>query len=272
MDKSRAQGVDILLVSGFRSLYDLHGCTHVGKVARYYANCDMDFPKTRSEVKPFRPEDLPAWAALYRKEPVRFHRPYDDFQKIISRPSECRRGELYSVWEQDNIIAYAAFGHSKDGIYIDEYAGSRLALLGSIQEWCEDFKVPGISITVPAHDLELSLMLDSIGAEAKYGSTGGTITILHFPRLCRKLMPMFQEILGSKTAGKLNFQDQNGAYTISLDDNKIEFDDARHIARLIFGNPAGRDERTEINAQGQLLDVLESIFPIPRPEYGLSFI
>jgi GNAT superfamily N-acetyltransferase len=281
MDKCRAEGVDMFLVSGFRSLYHLHGCTHVGRVARYHVPRDIEFPleprEGEAHAEPFSPEHLPAWAALHRSEPVRFHRPYGDFEKLVAIAPSHRRRDRYSIWQGDRIAAYAVLGRSRDReggkfVYLNEYAGSRRALLGAMQTWCEEFDVPGVGVPVPTHDVEFSGLLDSIGAKASYGSTGGTITILHFPRLCGKLRPMFEEIVGRETAQKLMFWEQGGLYGISLDGDEVVLDDGHDVARLIFGNPAGRDERTEISAPGELRDVLEAIFPIPRPEYGLSYI
>ena len=138
---------------------------------------------------------------------------------------------------------------------------------------CEEFNIQSIGVPVPAHDAEFSLLLDSIGAEVvNQKSTSGTIVILHFPRLCSKLKPMFEEIVGSKISRKLTFQERNGSYAISLDGDDMVLDNAHDAARLIFGNPADRDEQTEISAQGKLREVIGTIFPIPRPEYGLSYI
>jgi GNAT superfamily N-acetyltransferase len=272
MGKFRAEGVDMFLVSGFRSLYHLHGCTHVGRVARYHVTRDMELPEPEN-ARPFSPDDLPAWAALHRAEPVRFHRPYEDFQKLTAIMPAHRGRSLYSIWRGDSIAAYAVLVRSRDkSVHLDEYAGSRRALLGAVETWCEKFDVPGIGIAVPMHDVEFSGLLDSIGAKATYASTGGTITVLHFPRLCRKLKPMFEEIVGREIAQGLIFGERDGLYVIGLDNDEVVLDDAHDVARLVFGNPAGRDEQTEISAQGKLREVLEAIFPIPRPEYGLSFI
>jgi len=277
MRKFRAEGVDMFLVSGFRSLYHLHGCTHVGKVTRYKVTSDMELPEIDVETRPFSSADLPAWAALHRSEPVRFHRPYDDFRKLTERPPGHGRGFLYSMWEGGCITAYAALGKGKsDGdeiVYLNEYAGSRRALMGAIRAWLKEFDVAFFSAPVPTHDTEFMVLLNSIGAEViGYSSTGGTITILNFPRLCRKLMPMFEEIVGCETAQELTFDERDGLYAIGLHDDEMVLDDAHDVARLIFGNPADRDERTQISAQGRLREVLEAIFPVPRPEYGLSFI
>ena len=276
MNKFRAAGVDMFLISGFRDLYRLHGATHVGKITRYQVNRNMEFPETDVEIRPFSPEDLPAWAALHRNEPVRFHRPYDDFQALLERAPEHGRGILYSIREGKRISAYAVLGRRKseehDVLYTMEYAGSRRALLGAISKWFREFDAPVFSFKVSAHDVEFAALLDSIGAEAGYDCTDGTIIILNFPRLCRKMTPMFQEIVGWKTAQKLTFQEQSGSYIISLGDDRMALDNAHDAARLIFGNPPDRDERTEISAQGELREALGAIFPIPRPEYGLSYI
>lgn len=273
MDKLRSQGVDMFLISGFRNLYRLHGATHVGRVARYHVTRDMEFPETEAEPRPFSPDDLPAWAALHRSKPVRFHRPYEDFQKLTTVMPAHRGRSLHSIWKGDSIAAYAVLVRSRgESVYLDEYAGARRALLEAVRTWCEEFDVPGIGVLVPTHDVEFSRLLDSIGAKGTYANTGGTITILHFPRLCRKLKPMFEEIVGRETTRRLIFQERDGLYVIRLDNDEVVLDDAHDVARLIFGNPARRAERTEISAQGKLREVLEAIFPIPRPEYGLSYI
>jgi len=273
MDKFRADGVDMLLISGSRNLYRLHGAAHVGKVAWYHVKSDTEFSETEVEVKRFSSEDLPAWAALYRGEPVRFHRPYDDFEKLTRMLPQYRGKNLYSIRKGEQIDAYAELVRSREGsVYMDEYAGSRSTLLGAVRSLCKEFDVSDLGVPASMHDVELIRILDSVGAEVSYRNTGGIITILHFPRLCERLRPMFEEIVGRATAQKLTFREHNGSYSIGLDGDETVLKDAHDAVRLIFGNPAGRDERTEISAQGQLREVLEAIFPIPRPEYGLSYI
>lgn len=276
MEKLRAEGVDAFLISGFRNLYRLHGATHVGKVGWHKVKSDMELPEIKVEPRHFAPADLPMWAALHRNEPVRFHRPYNDFRALTDRSPEHGRGFLYSIWEGDRISAYAVLERHKsdadDYLYVSEYAGSRRALLGAVPALISEFGVQFVGVTVRMHDVNFVGLLNSVGAEVSYNSAGGTVIILDFPRLCRKMTPLFEEILGRETARKLVFQEQDGKYAIRLDDDEMTFDDAHDAARLIFGNPPDRDERTEITAKGKLRETLEAIFPIPRPEYGLSYI
>jgi hypothetical protein len=70
----------------------------------------------------------------------------------------------------------------------------------------------------------------------------------------------------------LKFSERDETYAFRLDGEEAVYNDAHDVARLIFGDPPGIEKPTEIPAEGKLRDVLKAIFPIPRPEYGLSYI
>jgi hypothetical protein len=275
--KYRADGVDMLLVSGGRGLYIQHGCTHAGKVSSYAINRGTPVPSAKVVSKAYTIEDLPAWSMLYRNEPVRFQRPYNDFQVLTTSGVEFRTNRLLrSIWSGDQIVAYAVVDKHKhediEYLGINEYAGSRKAILGAIPQWIEEFSVSGCSVTVPTFDRELKWLLDSMGLESSYRATGGTMVIINFPQLCMRLMPLFEELIGTSTAQALSFSERDGSCVIGFDGDEVVFDDAHDIVRVIFGDPPGLEKPTNIPAQGKLLDVIKAIFPVPRPEYGLSYI
>jgi hypothetical protein len=277
MVKFRADGVDMFLVSGGRNLYIQHGCTNVGKVNSYAVNRGTPVPAVKVESKPYTVDDLPAWSLLYRKEPVRFHRPYNDFLKLTTSGIVHRQNRsLRSIWSNDQTVAYVVLDrHNREGVeslHINEYAGSRKAILGSIPQWLDEYNVHRCIVSIPAHDVEFKWLLDTIGLEPWNGGTGGTITIINFPQLCMRLMPLFEEIIGTPTAQRLSFTERDGSYVIGLDGDEAVFNDAHDIARLIFGDPPGLEQPTKIPADGKLLEVIKAIFPVPRPEYGLSYI
>ncbi|MDQ1326978.1 MAG: family N-acetyltransferase [Candidatus Poribacteria bacterium] len=275
--KYRADGVDMLLVSGGRGLYIQHGCTHAGKVSYYAINRGTPVPRAKVVSKAYTIEDLPAWSNLYRNEPVRFQRPYNDFQVLTTSGVEFRTNRLLrSIWSGDQIVAYAVVDKHKhediESLNINEYAGSRKAILGSIPQWIEEFNVSGCVVTVPTYDQELKWFLDSMGLDPSYRSTGGTMVITNFPQLCMRLMPLFEEIIGISSAQALSFVERDGSYVIGFDGNEVVFNDAHDIVRVIFGDPPGLEQPTKIPADGKLLDLIKAIFPVPRPEYGLSYI
>ncbi len=273
MQKLRSDGVDMLLVSGYRSLYEKHGCTHIGNLKRYKIEEYLNFQETKIKIKQFKISDLPRWASIHRNEPVRFHRPYNDFYKLTTEALKYRQNRsLYSIYEKDQILAYVVVDKGKSEIGFNEYAGSRRAIFESIGLLKREFSADKVNISVPIHDTELACMLDSIGIKADYTSTSGTISILNFESLCKKLVPLFEEIVGSDIAKRLKFIEIRGSYMISLDDEEIKINDIHDLARLIFGKPLDKNISTELTIKGELKNILESIFPIPRPEYGLNYI
>lgn len=273
MQKLRSDGVDMLLVSGYRSLYEKHGCTHVGNLKQYSLEGDLNFPETKIKVKPFNTSDLPKWSKIYRCEPVRFHRPYDDFYKLTTKALQYRRNRsLYSICEEDQIFAYAVVDKGKSEISFDEYAGSRQLIFESIDLLKKEFDVNKVNISVPNHDIELACMLNSLGVKANYTSTSGTVSILNFESLCTKLMPLFEEIVGNKVTKRLKFKEKEGFYIISLDNDEMKINDKHDLASLIFGKPLGENGFTELTLKSELNNVINLLFPIPRPEYGLNYI
>jgi hypothetical protein len=276
--KLRADGVDMLLVSGSRSLYLQHGCTHVGKVNVYSIERGTPIIKARVQPRKYEIEDLPEWANLYKNEPVRFHRPYNDFHDLTTTARVYRANRsLYSIAIDNNIRAYADIGKAKnegrESIAVDEYAGSRRAILASVPYWLEQYDVQRCNIPIPVYDLEFTGLLESLGLSPSFSkATGGTITIINFPQLCEKLMPLFEEKVGIPIVQNLKFSERDETYAFRLDGEEAVYNDAHDVARLIFGDPPGIEKPTEIPAEGKLRDVLKAIFPIPRPEYGLSYI
>lgn len=272
--KLRSDGVDMLLVSGSRNLYIQHGCTHVGKVNIYKLSNEIPVPKMKTEVKKFDVKDLPQWANLYRNEPVRFHRPYNDFIVLTTKGMVYRPNKsLFSIYNNDHIIAYAVVARGKDDISLDEYAGSRRAIISVVPNWLEQYNVQQCKIPVPSHDFEFANLFDFLGIKPSSITTaGGTISIINFPQLCERLMPLFEEKVGTSVVQDLSFSECDNTYIFRLDDEEAVYDNIHDVAKLIFDDPPNVERPIEIKAKGKLFDVLKHIFPIPRPEYGLSYI
>ncbi|HGJ66657.1 TPA: GNAT family N-acetyltransferase [bacterium] len=275
IEKYRADGVDMFLVSGSRSLYIQHGCTHVGKVKNYAIYRGMPIPSAKVKAIKYTVDDLPVWSALYRNEPIRFHRPYNDFlvlttSGLVYRPDS----RLFSISDGNKIVAYVvgSCDNNKKSFGLHEYAGSRKAIIASIPQWFEELNVDRCVVPVNLYDIEFNQIFHSLGIEPDYGTTGGTIVIINFPQMCERLLPLFEEKIGSHIANVLTFSERDGNYVIGLDGDEAIISDPHDLARIIFGDPPILEAPTKIPAEGKLLDVIKAIFPIPRPEYGLSYI
>ncbi|MGB9594909.1 MAG: hypothetical protein ACPL7B_01400, partial [Candidatus Poribacteria bacterium] len=139
--------------------------------------------------------------------------------------------------------------------------------------WLEQYNVQQCNIPVPSHDFEFANMLDFLDIRpSSTKASGGTISIINFPQLCEKLMPLFEEKVGTSAIQDLSFSEFDNTYIFRLDDEEAVYNDIHDIAKLIFDDPPSVEKPLEIKAKGKLFDVLKNIFPIPRPEYGLSYI
>ncbi len=272
--KLRSDGVDMLLVSGSRNLYIQHGCTHVGKVFIYSLSSETFIPKMKVQLKKFDVKDLPKWAKLHRNEPVRFHRPYNDFLDLTTKGMVHRKDRsLFSIYNNSDIVAYAVVIKGKNSISLDEYAGSRRAIISAVPIWLEQYNFQKCNIPVPLHDFESANMFDFLGIKpVSIRASGGTISIINFSQLCEKLKPLFEEKVGASVVQNLSFYERDGTYVFKLDDEQVIYNDIHDVAKLIFDDPPTVDKPSEIKAYGKLSDVLKDIFPISRPEYGLSYI
>lgn len=277
----REEGVDMLLVSGYRSLYDRHGCTYVGTVEHFKVTHD-EVARLASEETPLRfldPDDLPRWVRLHQSEPVRFHRPLEDFDKFTAEGAVHRylrrERRFYSLWEDERIAAYLVVlveeKEQERVARVSEYAGSRAVLSGSLKALLAELKVKRLSLSVPSHDEELSARLKRAGLTPSLRSAGGTISIIHFARLCDRLRPLFEERVGKLVADRLSFEAQDGAYRIAFGEEEWILNDVHDVARLIFGSPPGSESPSPTIPES-FGEVMDAIFPIPRPEYGLSYI
>jgi len=277
----REEGVDMLLVSGYRSLYDRHGCTYVGTIEHFEVTHD-EATRIASDGATLRfldPDDLPCWVRLYQSEPVRFHRPSEDFEKFTGEGAvQCylrRERRFYSLWEDERIAAYMVVlveeKEQERVARVSEYAGARSALSGSLDALLSELRVKRLSLSVPSHDEELSARLKRAGLTPSLDHTGGTISILHFSRLCDRLRPLFEERVGKLIADRLSFEEQDGTYFIAIGEEEWSLSDVHDVARLIFGAPPGWEPASPI-LEEEFIEVLHTIFPIPRPEYGLSYL
>ena len=107
--KLNEDGVDIMLVSGGRGLYKRAGCVEAGRVHNFRISQDDlgKFSRQDIEVFPYEERNLADIMAIYQKEPVRFCRCREDFQKVLeSGACMGKKTEILMVCMADNFLGY----------------------------------------------------------------------------------------------------------------------------------------------------------------------
>jgi len=275
--KLERDGADIMLVSGNRTLYQRAGCAPVGLV--YHVNIrDGDRDRLRAEgIEVCSEADLRDVIRLHQGESVRFIRPYDDVEKLLSVT-----GDLPSLgWEQTLLIiqwyehpmAYVVVrstekeGHRTGRIV--EYAGSREVLIRSLGVLLDRYGVKQLRISIPFYDRALIHGLESRGFGYEVGTMGGhTLRVIHFERLMERMRSYMEERLGRKAAARLVFFERGGRFIFRWGDEERRVGDRLTLTRMLFG-ASGGETRGHIKG---LQAVLREILPLPLPLPGLNYV
>jgi hypothetical protein len=92
----------------------------------------------------------------------------------------------------------------------------------------------------------------------------------------RRLAPRWEELLGERDAARLSFWQRGGQYGFRFADSEL-ITDRDTATRIVFGAPQGSAESqacatTLAGCDGALRDVLNTLFPLPVPWYGINYV
>jgi GNAT superfamily N-acetyltransferase len=281
--KARRDGCDIMIVSGDRNLYRMAGCRKVGR--------DFDYVITREDVRRmgdgFSPccatvslesaadKDQALIPALYQREPVRFIRPREDYQRamrcrfVMNRPSD-----FWLIKHGGSVVAYVIFNRPQPTdkqTRLAEYAGSRCALVGALPLILAHYKLERLSVHVLGTDTGLQALLNErhIAATPTHGS--GTVRIVNFPQLMERMRPHLAESLGSEVAYRLLFAEEADRFIIASANERAEIKDRGDVVRLLFGTPDNSDAGI-IPEDHPVMRALRPALPFPALWYGISYV
>jgi predicted N-acetyltransferase YhbS len=162
--RARAAGADLGLVSGARGLYARAGFRPYPACRRW--RVPRGEPAPALVVERFTPAVLPAVAALYAAEPVRFARPEADWRRLLAAgvlfydPAT-----IFTVARGGPIVGYLALAHrGGDGGYRAlELAGDRAAVAAAVPAVAAALGVATIDVVAPEHDEALASVALGLG-------------------------------------------------------------------------------------------------------------
>jgi GNAT superfamily N-acetyltransferase len=277
MEKARADGVDLMIVSGDRDLYRRRGCVHVGSVAHYSVQADalpdaMERAAADVTVDTATDAEMDAIAALYQREPVRYIRPPADYRFarkstiVMDRPSD-----FMTIRAGSALRAYAIQPRTTpcQSARLLEWAGDRHALFGAIPHLLRRSALAGLSVPVAAHDDLMRDLFETVGLTGARQTSPGTVSLVNYPQLMERLRPHFVERLGD-TGNRLRFSEVTGDYSLYLGDEAFTTDRST-MGRLLFGNADGWME-SEVPLPNALREALQQIVPLPTLWFGVNHV
>jgi GNAT superfamily N-acetyltransferase len=263
-----AEGAQLLLVSGDRSLYLRNDCMKVGEVRRFRIHSpeQLDVNDVRDEgaqIRLWQQGDVSDMLTVLQSEMVFYERTETQFAQLIAGGgyASCIPAEQIILIRKvkGKLDAYIVFGvqeldESNYGEVI-EFAGKDEAIVQLVRESMLRFSLAGQELPVTNDRGPLADMLISAGCHFISENTCGTIRMVNFMALWHSLRPYFAVQLGTETAGMLQCEQINNGFRISLRDQSVVVD-LRGASSLVFNGP-GIVEYTPLK---QALSVL---FPLP---------
>jgi predicted N-acetyltransferase YhbS len=275
VSKAHRDGVDFMIVSGERNLYRMRGCMRVGSDKVFGLTQDMLAGLERPEVtvEPMTAEELPLVMDCYRREPVRFLRPRDEYRYAQQSHFVMNRlGDFLVVREYGQFRAYGILqlpGESKRS-FLAEFAGDRRALLAALPLIFRRYGLTQLHWQVQRHDTLFQSLCSEAGLSGTASTTPGTIKLINYPQLMTRLLLRWEELLGWHEAAKLAFWQQGDQYGFRLDQDEL-VTDRDTATRLLFGTVDGAEAAT-IAGHGRLTEVLQTILPLPTLWYGINYV
>ncbi|MBD3184937.1 GNAT family N-acetyltransferase [Candidatus Poribacteria bacterium] len=269
--------VDIVNISGARSLYYRTGANHVGHPQfQIDLNAVKQFKNTDVKIRKAEFEDAEIIRSLNEGEDVRINRDLLDYELVLENGCcSGRRCIFYIIESGSEIVSYILARDSKrdNGKWtqnIFEFAGDRSVIIPALADIANDIKIDEnayFTIQVTAQD-ELIPILERSGFTMSTNRAGGTLKVLNFPRTMNKLKPILSQYIDAENVEFTTGKDRYGIYS---DSGTLEIDGEANMLWTVLGSPPG-NQIENIRVNESMKNLTENCFPIPLPSLTLNNI
>ena len=277
MRDCREDGVDFMVVSGYRKMYYRHGCRRVGRDWNYTVTAERagDFDEGGVDVAPAKKADMPAIAAIYRREPVRWMRPISDFENALVGYVMNRPAHVLAIREQGALRGYVMLQQpgERDGrrVQVQEFAGDRRCVVGALGKLIRAYELEAVGLHAMGYDSLLRDMLEARGLTGGPANASGSVTLIHFTQFMERMRPYFAELVGDTASRGLIFHTRGDEFVFSYGGDEVVAEGRGDAVQLIFGTHEGAEEHM-LKTGGRAGELLREIFPIPALWYGVNYV
>jgi predicted acetyltransferase len=258
--KAAADGVDIMLISGRRTLYTRVGCSSVGDDWQI----GIDAAGARSLAGSLRANGLPDGGAyditpvnaghigdlqaVHRLEAVRFLRPLDDWQWAFQTSVVMNaHSDFWGVYARtgSELLAYV-ITHRPVGaiVRVVEFAGERHAVAAVLPFLLDHYRAERLSIHIQRHDVALRRLIAAAGLRVVPAAAAGTLRIINFPQLIARCRPLLAERLGMEATATVMAKAEApagspaGGFALRVAGETLHFAGLTTLVEWLFGTPS----------------------------------
>ncbi|HEX7434071.1 MAG TPA: GNAT family N-acetyltransferase [Anaerolineaceae bacterium] len=237
---ARQEGIEVLLVSGERSLYLRRQCIQVGHFTEVTLENIQPDPANRGaevDLVEYNPDWLTSLEAVYAQEPVRFYRSLDEFGTLLSAGQktffnlDCK---TYLIRDGEAARAYFSMTIRDGWAEAGEYAGDRRLLNQAFRQVMVKDSLRTLRIPLPSSD-PLVPLLQGPCITQKPAKQLGTVKILNATALMDSLRPYFLQHVPPSILNAMQWREQDGQVSLVCGGDRLVFDDPTQLTRLVFG-------------------------------------
>lgn len=275
--KMRKDGVDLVLVSGFRNLYKRVGCVEAGRAYVYRVPAGkLSLREESLRVVAYEEGHINDLVEIYQREPLRYRRSLEDFKLLAERGfhySDARL-RIYVAITRDVPVAYIASGLFpwEEVPRIVEYAGPRNVVLYSIEDIFGTAKVDAVTLTVPFHDVEMLRLLEGQGMEKPPSEAPASMAIINPHSFLDKARLYLEERIGNGRLSRLALDRSGEKMKLIIGGEEVDLEDSRLFTLLFFGSPEKLKNPPQPKLELKQIRSLSDAVPLPTPVYGLNYI
>jgi hypothetical protein len=214
---------------------------------------------------------------LHQAEPVRYLRPLTDWRKLLSAKMLMNAAsELLTVRQDSHLVAYVGVQRPRGGetdsareVRIQEFAGSRRAILAVLPALVERYSAASVSLTAQRLDMEMAVQARRHGGTVRQVSFPGTVGVIDPPALLEALRPLLAERAAASADLEISATAEGARF--ALGGERYEVAAPGPLAALLFGGDS-EEARSLPPREGRLGALLETLFPLPLVWYGYNYV
>jgi len=275
-------GTHLAWISGARGLYTSRGAAAVGCFRQFTVPAGRE--EKDLELRELREEDLPAMAALHRREPVRLLRTMDYLRAtfrarwIMNGP-----GRFWGVWHEGRLTAWLAVREPRGAgrpATLVEFAGEQSVAAAAAPAVASRMNVKALVADAASEDSSARRAFGAVADSSEAACTHGTMMMLRMADCLEALRPRVAECVGREFAASLRFSEsgvgpavpegRSDRLRIERGTDSVEVLGRAETTRFLFGGE-GSPDLPPHEGSAALLEALRPALPLPAPWYGLDY-
>lgn len=270
-EKMFYDGVDVVIISGTRTLYSRRNCSLVKSFYKYTIKPEnvkipyeiVEFDETNFE----RDDDLNKMVELYNQNSTRFIRTKDEFKKLLHAATIAWGPIDYKkvfIKENNNVIGYLIIRTmKKENSIVGEVAeiGLNSVNVENVLKYVTNkFGLEYLHYKVHVRNLKDQLQ----GSEIKtLDYQQGTMKIINFVKLCDNLRSYFNQYIDSELLKYMEFKQVENKYIIKYKEEELVIESLDKLNKLFFEK--NEEQYNEFKNLKNIHEFATKVFPLDFP-------